>query len=484
MPSESGAAELNTANHDSPSAPNAFTLDAPQGLAGGTLVSALKGISVSKYRRAFVLSVACLALASCSTSATVSPPAAAPTTSTKRPAPSSVAPPAPHVSPLAKDWKSYGGTVYFGCPNEFSTSKSALEDIRPKVLDTKTADLIAPAVPAIPVGETVTGAMCALTNIVGDIKVVYVVTTSAPGTAPEAAKTTAYVFDLKSNQPLATKEIKPPTPEVKLGAANQWRVSPTPVGVAWVNAFTDPRGAASPPRTVMLSNTDLVTMWDDPQPGQVWQDVLSFQRSTVPANTFGAELRLPTGEPVFQDNDISTVDGELFDGPDRLVKLTRWDSHTPPVLSTMFFDLNSRALIKIGDSEKVSGGGLAATLSDGKLFIDGRGSNTSQFGFGVWNLRSQQWDLLRDREEAKKLPIVKMAFFGDHLYVTNTGNTYSVLALPATNPIATNWSGRPFGRISGWTLVCRGETEASQAGECREILLVQDAEGRYPGPWF
>jgi hypothetical protein len=292
------------------------------------------------------------------------------------------------------------------------------------------------------------------------------------------------VFDLKNGQPLATRELQPPTPELTLGPAKEWRISPTPVGVAWVNAFADARGAMSAPRTIMLSNTDLTTMWDDPQPGQVWQDVLSFQRSTVPANSFGAELRLPSGEPVFQDNDISTVDGELSDGPDRLVQLTRWDSHTPPVLSTMFFDLKSRSVIKVGDSEKVSGGGLAATLSEGKLFIDGRGSTTSQFGFGVWNLRTGQWDLLRDRDEAKKLPIAKLAFFGDHLYVTNTGNTYSVIALPATNPIATNWSGRPFGRISGWTLVCRGETEASQAGDCREILLVQDTDGHYPGPWF
>ena len=57
----------------------------------------------------------------------------------------------------------------------------------------------------------------------------------------------------------------------------------------------------------------------------------------------------------------------------------------------MFYDLNSKSIIKIGDSEKISGHSLAATLSNGKLFIDGRNSDNSQFGFGVWNLRTQQW---------------------------------------------------------------------------------------------
>jgi hypothetical protein len=153
-------------------------------------------------------------------------------------------------------------------------------------------------------------------------------------------------------------------------------------------------------------------------------------------------------------------------------------------MSTMFFDLTSRALIKIGDTDRISGSGLVATLSDGKLFVDGRASDTSQFGYGVWNLRTQHWDLLKNRDEAKKQPISKMAFFGDHLYVTNSGNTFSVLALPETNPIASTWSGRPFGRIAGWTLVCQGETAPPPTGECREIVLVRDNDGRYPGPWF
>jgi hypothetical protein len=438
---------------------------------------------VSKRRVAIFATAACLAIASCSATS-APPPAAKTTTSLSKTAASTVAPPAPETSPLAKDWKSYGGTVYFGCPEEFAFSKSALEDIHPKVLDTKTGQFITPGIPTVPAGENITGGMCALSSTLDDMKVIYVITTLKPAHAPEpeVTKTTAYLFDLKSSQPLATKELQPPSPDLKFTAAKEWRIAATASGVAWVNAFTDGHVTA-PPRTIILSNTDLSMPWNDPQPGQVWQDVLSFQRNTTVGKTSGAELRLPTGKAVYQDNDIGTVDAELSDGPDKLVKITRWDSYNPPVVSTMFFDLNSKSIIKIGDSDRISGGGLAATLSDGKLFVDGRGSDNSQFGFGVWNLRSQQWDLLKNRDEANKMSISKLAFFGDHLYVTYVGGTLSVIALPATNPVASNWSVRPFGRISGWTLVCRGETSASSGGECREIVLVQDEDGHYPGPW-
>ncbi|WP_205876379.1 hypothetical protein [Mycobacterium camsae] len=427
---------------------------------------------------------ACLGMAACSTSATVTPPAAQTTHTTVTPPANTVAPQPPHVSPLAKDWKAYGDTVYFGCPTEFSVSKSALEDIRPKVLDPKTADLIMPAVPMVAAGETVTGAMCALSNNVDDMKVVYIVATTQPAPAPETTRATAYLFDLKSSQPLATREVLAPTPELKLGAAKDWRLAPTTTGVAWINAFADLRGTSSPPKTTILSNTDLATRWDDSQQARVWQDVLSFQRISAPGGPVGAELRLPTGEPVYQDNDVATVDTELSYGPDKLVQITHWDSHSPPVMSTTFYDLASRALVKFGDTDRISGGGLTATLSDGKLFVDGRDSAGSQFGYGVWNLRTQHWDLLTARDDAKKQPISKLAFFGDHLYVTNSAGTHSVLALPETNPVATNWTDRPFGRISGWTLVCGGETTPQQKGDCREILLVRDTDGRYPGPWF
>ena len=173
----------------------------------------------------------------------------------------------------------------------------------------------------------------------------------------------------------------------------------------------------------------------------------------------------------------------MSDGPDKLVKITHWDSYGPPVVSTMFYDLNAKSIIKIGDSDRISGGGLTATLSDGKLFVDGRNSDNSQFGFGVWNLRTQHWDLLKTRDDAKKLSISKLAFFEDHLYITNVGNTFAVLALPATDPISTTWSIRPFARISGWTLLCRGENAAALNGDCKDIVMVQDQDGHYPGPW-
>lgn len=390
-----------------------------------------------------------------------------------------VAMPAPATSPLAKDWKSYGGTVYFGCPEGFSSSKSALEDIRPKIFNIKTGQFSTPAVPAVPAGENVTGGLCALSNTADDMKVMYVVTTV--GAPPEATKTTAYLFDLKSDKPLATKELQPPAPDLKLSAPKEWRLGPTISGVAWMNAFGDGHGAALPPRTVILSNTDLTMGWTDPQPGQVWQDILAFQRNTTPGKPSGAELRLPTGEAVFQDNDIAAVEAELSEGPDKLVKISRRDPADPSTMSTIFWDLNTRSIVKFGDSDRISGGGLVATLSDGKLFVDARGSDKSRFGFGVWNLRTQQWDLLKSRDEASKLAVSKLTFFGDRLYVTHVDGSLSVLGLPTANPVASSWSVRPFGRISGWTLVCRGETPTS--GECKEIVLVQDENGHYPGPW-
>jgi hypothetical protein len=441
---------------------------------------------LAKHRHVVVASVACLVIASCSE--TVAPPAVTPTTSTShsKTGTSAVPAPAPITGPLEKDWKSYGGTAYFGCPEKFSLSKSALKDIRPRVFDPKTGQYLAPAIPAVPAGENLSGGMCALAGSADDMKVVYLVTTVKPaqGTTPEVTKTTAYAYDFKSGQPTATKELQPPAPDLKLTAANEWGLASTASGVAWVNAFTDGHSATSAPRTVILASADLSTAWNDPQPGRVWQDILAFQRSTDAGKTSGAELRRPNGEAIHQDNDIKSVDAELSDGPNKLVKITHWDSYHPPVLSTMFYDLNAKAIIRIGDSDRISGGGLAATLSDGKLFVDGHDSDSSQFGFGVWNLRTQQWDFLKNRDDAKKLAISRLAFFEDHLYLTSAGGTFSVIALPGPDPVAPNWSIRPFARISGWTLVCRGETAPASNGDCKEIVMVQDQDGHYPGPWF
>lgn len=436
--------------------------------------------------RAAIASAACLALAACSETAAPPPLSATTSTSVSKTSSRAAAPPAPITGPLEKDWKSYGGTAYFGCPEKFSAGTSALEDIRPKIFDPKTGQYVAPAIPMVPAGEHVTGAMCALTGTADAMKVVYLVATtgSAQPPAPEATNITAYVYDSTSGRQVATKELQPPAPDLKSTAPKDWGLASTSSGVAWLNAFTDGHGAASPPRTVVLSGGDLSTLWSDPQPGRVWQDVLAFARNTEPGKASGAELRRPSGDVIFQDNDVQSVDAELTDGPNKLVKLTHWDGSNPPVLSTMFYDLNAKSIIKIGDSDRISGGGLTAALSDGKLFVDGHGSDTSQFGFGVWNLRSQQWDFQKSRDDAKKLSIAKLAFFEDHLYLTGADGNHSVIALPATDPVAPNWTLRPFERISGWTLVCRGETAPGANGECKEIVMVQDQDGHYPGPWF
>lgn len=428
-------------------------------------------------RGAALAALGCLALASCSDTVPAPPLTATTSTSksTSKAGPDSAAAP-PMTGPLEKDWKSYGGTAYFGCPQRFSFSKSALQDIRPKVFDPKTGQYLAPGVPSVPAGETVTGAICALTGTAEQLRVVYVVTT--------AAKTTGYVFDLTSGQPLVTKDLQAPAPDQRLAAPKDWSLASTASGVAWLNAVTDGHAAAAPPRTVVLSGQDLSTLWSDPEPARVWPDVLAFTRSSDPAQTPGARLRRPGGEEIYQDNDVVSVDAELTDGSSKLVQLTRRDPANPAEVSTMFYDLDAKSVIKIGDSDRISGGGLTAALSDGKLFVDGHNRDNSQFGFGVWNLRGQQWDFLKNRDDARKLSLAKVAFFEDHLYLTGSGGTFSVIDLPAGDPVASNWALRPFQRISGWTLVCRGETAPGANGECKEIVMVQDRDGHYPGPWF
>ena len=107
---------------------------------------------MSRDRLTLFAPAICLAVASCS--ATVSPPPFTPPTSTtSTTTTSTVLPPPPVTGPLEKDWKSYGGTAYFGCPEKFSAAKSALDDIRPKVFDTKTGQYVAPALPTVPAGE-------------------------------------------------------------------------------------------------------------------------------------------------------------------------------------------------------------------------------------------------------------------------------------------------------------------------------------------
>src|SRR3974390_2652467 len=125
-------------------------------LTGVLLMNGVQGRTVSKHRLALFALAVFPVIASCSE--TVGPPAATPTTSTSSSTTTTSTAPAPPpvTGPLEKDWKSYGGTAYFGCPDKFSLSKSALEDIRPKVLDTKTGQYVAPGIPTVPAGENLT----------------------------------------------------------------------------------------------------------------------------------------------------------------------------------------------------------------------------------------------------------------------------------------------------------------------------------------
>ena len=245
---------------------------------------AFTGQTVPKCGLALVASVACLAVVSCSETAS---PARGGTD---------------HLDFFGKDHqrrcitgtdnrsageglgKSYGGTAYFGCPEKLSVSKSALEDIRPKIFDPKTGQYVAPAVPTVAAGENLTGAICALTGTADDMKVVYIVTTVKPAQAqqPEVTEATAYAYDFKGGQPSATKELQPPTPDLKMTAAKDWGLASTASGVAWTNAFTDGHATTSPPRTEILSGGDLSVPWNDPQAGRAWQDVRCSNATPTP----------------------------------------------------------------------------------------------------------------------------------------------------------------------------------------------------------
>ena len=92
-----------------------------------------------------------------------------PTTSTAKSTTSTatsvaVALPPPETGALEKDWKSFGGTAYYGCPEQFALGKSALDNIRPKIFDPKTGQYVTPAVPMIVADDNLTGAICTLST--------------------------------------------------------------------------------------------------------------------------------------------------------------------------------------------------------------------------------------------------------------------------------------------------------------------------------
>ena len=105
---------------------------------------------------------------------------------------------------------------------------------------------------------------------------------------------------------------------------------------------------------------------------------------------------------------------------------------------------------------------------------------------GVQRVAQQQLDRrdMADDDDARTRMLGDDSIAGRSDPAGRVGDTFAVLALPATDPISPTWSVRPFARISGWTLVCRGENSAALNGDCKEIVMVQDQDGHYPGPWF
>ena len=180
-----------------------------------------------------IRSAAISALAACLTascSATSTPPPAAKATTYAPPAAvaSKVVPPPTETSPLAKDWKSYGGTApTLAAPKNSPPANPRSRTSARKYSIRKPGNSRHAGMPMIPAGENVTGAMCALSNTVDDMKVVYVITTVKPAQAPapEVTKTTAYLFDLKSSQPLATKELQAADSRPEIDRhRTQWRL--------------------------------------------------------------------------------------------------------------------------------------------------------------------------------------------------------------------------------------------------------------------
>jgi hypothetical protein len=113
----------------------------------------------------------------------------------------------PGTVTLEKGWRQYAETVYYGCPEDFATDADVLDKITPKVFDVKTGKFISPAIPTAAPGENITGGVCALSGTADAIKVIYLMTTTKPanGLNPEVNKVTSYVFDMTSQQPLATR---------------------------------------------------------------------------------------------------------------------------------------------------------------------------------------------------------------------------------------------------------------------------------------
>jgi hypothetical protein len=123
-----------------------------------------------------------------------------------------------------------------------------------------------------------------------------------------------------------------------------------------------------------------------------------------------------------------------------------------------------------------------STLSDGRLFFEGITPIGGRGGMSVVNLQTRQTEFQRTPDQTTALHISRVNFELDHLYLVTAGDTetYSVFALPkADTPIATTWTSRPYGRLTGWTQVCKNEIRQRKC----DSVLVKDDNGGYPGPW-
>ncbi len=379
------------------------------------------------------------------------------------------------VSLSGSDWFFYGGTAYSGCPATIQSLGGQAGIQQPSVFDTTTGQFITPAVPAPAPDETVTGEACAVTGTAPGFKVIYLLNTTKPasGLNPRVDKKTAYLFDLHSPTPLATTDVS--------NLRSDYTVNPTSTGAVIANAFAGGIG------TEVLSNTDLSVLWTDPKsPAAISDSVLAFPRYPpgTDNNITGYELRAPNGDSIYRGPDGNGA-WALSQGPNHLVQLRIWESRSPPTYATSFFDVNSRALLTINGTQQIPGGGVDATLSDGRLFLNEVNSLGDETGMLLWNLQSQQVEFQLSPEQAKGLQLSAVRYFQGHLYVATSGEskTYSVYKLPdTTTAIATNWTSRPSGRLTGWTIVCKDEIQYD-LHKCGDTVLVRDQNGSFPGPW-
>jgi Tfp pilus assembly protein PilV len=426
---------------------------------------------------AIAMAVVALSASGCGRSAPPPPNQSSPNntaTATSRAAtPTSTTPPAPQTIDISgTDWTSYSGTIYWGCSGSVENS-GGNEKIHPRIFDTATGKFITPAVPTAAPGEAITNEACVVTGSAPDLRIIYTVHTTKPasGLSPEVDKKTAYIYDLNSPSPLATKDIS--------GFETYYDLMSTSTGAV----VTGANGLG----TQVLSNSDLSVLWTDPENATGSDDTvvaLPRHKDNNQAKFDGLELRAPNGESIYRDANGNGA--SIFsEGPTHLVLLTIWKSYSPGILVTSYFDVNSRTLLNINGSVQLPNG-VNSTVSSGRLFMEGITPIGGQGGMSVWNLQTHQMEFQKTPDQTKDLHIDRVNYFQDHLYIGTGSNpeTFSVFKLPdETTPIATTWTSRPAGHLTGWTQVCKNELSSGGSAQKCDLLLVKDQNGGYPGPW-